>query len=548
MLTKIKCAIYTRKSTEEGLEQDFNSLDAQREACAAYIASQKHEGWQALPDTYDDGGFSGGNANRPALQRLMADIKAGKVNTIVVYKIDRLTRSLADFAKMVELFDAHNVTFVSVTQQFNTTTSMGRLTLNVLLSFAQFEREVTGERIRDKVAASKAKGIWMGGCVPLGYDLVERKLLINPVEAKLVRHIYERYVTLKSANQLIEELRNAGITTKTWTSRRGVTKGGKTFMSGALYYLLGNRIYLGEIVHKGKAYAGNHDPIIAPELWEQVQEIRKENRYEHHHRIGAQERSLLAGKLFDADGLPMTPSHSNKQGKRYRYYINRAKILGKVSSAHTIGKVPANEIETAVGLGIKGLLNDEKLAEILGPLTIEQRQKAQDLVRDWNSRDSHALVRDVVEKVVLGHDQLVCHVLPAALHKLLGSMPISESAPYILHIPIRVKRVRGGATMIVNANGDPSRVANPTLTTAIAKGYIWNQLLVTGKVKNMKALVAVAGVDDSYIRKLLPLAWLAPDVIEAVIEGREPEHIKLMDLLKVAPLSWEKQRAKLRMI
>jgi len=319
-------------------------------------------------------------------------------------------------------------------------------------------------------------------------------------------------------------------------------------MSGALYYLLGNRIYLGEIVHKGKAHPGNHDPIISHELWENVQAIRKENRYEYRHCISAQERSLLAGKLYDADGLAMTPSHSNKQGKRYRYYINRAKLLGKVSSANTIGKVPANEIEMAVALGIKNLLHNEKLAKIVGPLSIDQRQKAQDLVRDWNSGDSHTIARDVVTKVVLEHDRLVCHIIPAALHKLLGSVPTDVAAPYILHIPIRVKRVMGGATMMLNANGDPSRAANSSLTTAVAKGYIWNQLLVTGKVKNMKALVTIAEVDDSYIRKLLSLAWLAPDVVEAVMEGREPEHIKLMDLLKVAPLSWEKQRAKLRMI
>lgn len=531
-MAKILCAIYTRKSTEEGLEQDFNSLDAQREACAAFIASQKHEGWEALPAIYDDGGYSGGNANRPALQRLLEDIKAGKVNTIVVYKIDRLTRSLADFAKMVELFDKHNVTFVSVTQQFNTTTSMGRLTLNVLLSFAQFEREVTGERIRDKVAASKAKGMWMGGCVPLGYDVVERKLVINTEEAKLVRHIYDRYLALKSVHKLMDELRGEGKTTKSWVSSRGNTIGGIPFMSGPLYYILGNRIYLGEIVHKGKAHPGNHEPIITPELWERVQTLRKENRHEHRHRTRAQERSLLSGKLFDADGLIMSPTHSTKQGKRYRYYDNRAKMLGKISSPNTIKKVPATEIETAVGGAIKALLADEqRLSEMVNPLTLEQRQNIRNLLSDWNQRDTHVAIRDVIKRVTLERERVTCQLIPAGLCKLLGTTPESLTSDNpTIDIPIRLKRIQGGATMVIFPNASTKPV-NVKILRAIAKGYIWNQLLVTGQVKSMKELVEVVGVNSRYISKLLPLAWLEPRLIENILEGREEESLQLATLL-----------------
>lgn len=476
----------------------------------------------------------------------MADIKAGKVNTIVVYKIDRLTRSLADFSKMVELFDTYNVTFVSVTQQFNTTTSMGRLTLNVLLSFAQFEREVTGERIRDKVAASKAKGIWMGGCVPLGYDLVERKLVVNPVEAKLVKHIFERYVALKSANQLIDELHKAGFTTKSWTSKSGHTKGGRPFMSGPLYYLLSNRIYLGEIVHRKQSYPGNHEALIDVALWEQVQKTRQENRYEHRHRTQAKERSLLAGKLFDADGLIMTPSHSNKKGKRYRYYINRAKLLGKTSSAQTVGKIPAHEIETAVGSAVRDLLGNPMRLAV--DLTLNQRQHLQDIVTTWGRRDNHTVIRDVVERVVLAQDRITCHLAPQQLG-LLAGLELETLNPdiYEIEIPIRLKRVQGGATMVVFPN-TPSKPANPKLIRAIAKGFFWNTLLMTGQVKSMKELVKIAGVNSRYISKLLPLAWLAPAVIEAVLEGREPERLQLGDYLKLATLDWERQQAKLRVI
>jgi len=317
----IRCAIYTRKSSEEGLEQDFNSLDAQRESCEAFILSQKHEGWTALPEMYDDGGISGGTLERPALKRILADIEAHRIDTLVVYKVDRLTRSLGDFAKIVEIFDKRNVSFVSVTQQFNTTTSMGRLTLNMLLSFAQFEREVTGERIRDKIAASKKKGMWMGGNVPLGYLVKDRKLLIDEAEANTVRHIYRRYAALGSVWALKEELDCDGIVSKARVDRYGRATGGNSIARGALYTMLQNRIYRGRIVHKDKHYPGEHEAIVDEALWDEVQRQLGANRVDRASGTDAAEPSLLAGLIYDDSGQRMTPSHANKKGTRYRYYV-----------------------------------------------------------------------------------------------------------------------------------------------------------------------------------------------------------------------------------
>ena len=315
----VRCAIYTRKSSEEGLEQAFNSLDAQREACEAYILSQKQEGWVALPPMYDDGGVSGGTMERSALKRLLGDVAAGKIDTVVVYKVDRLTRSLGDFAKIVEVFDRHRVSFVSITQSFNTTTSMGRLTLNMLLSFAQFEREVTGERIRDKIAASKQKGMWMGGLPPLGYDVSERKLIVNDYEAETVRHIYTRYVELRSVRALKGELDAAGIVSKRRVDRFGRATGGKPLARGALYLMLQNRIYRGEIVHKSTSHPGEHQPIIDEDLWGKVQSLLAANRIERKTGAHAAAPSLLAGLIYDDAGERMTPTHANKKGTRYLF-------------------------------------------------------------------------------------------------------------------------------------------------------------------------------------------------------------------------------------
>src|SRR6204780_4421925 len=328
--TALRCAIYTRVSTEHGLEQEFNSLDNQREASEAYVKSQAHEGWKLIRTHYDDGGYSGGSMERPALQKLLGDVRARRIDVIAVYKVDRLTRSLADFAKLVELFDAHQVSFVSVTQAFNTTTSMGRLTLNVLLSFAQFEREVTGERIRDKVAASKKKGIWMGGSIPLGYRVQDRKLLVVPEEAATVKMIFERYLALGSMLKLLEELRSKEITTKLRILTTGRTIGGIPFTQGPMGYLLGNRIYLGEIVHQGQSYPGEHEPILDRPLFEAVQNLRAENLVKYRAKQAAS-NALLLGRFFDDAGNVMSPTYSRKRGLRYRYYTSRALVEGRKS-------------------------------------------------------------------------------------------------------------------------------------------------------------------------------------------------------------------------
>jgi DNA invertase Pin-like site-specific DNA recombinase len=325
---KIRCAIYTRKSSEEGLEQEFNSLDAQREACEAFVRSQKHEGWSVLPQLYDDPGYSGGTMERPALKRLLADIAAHRIDAVVVHKVDRLTRSLSDFAKIVEVFDAHSVSFVSITQAFNTTTSMGRLTLNVLPSFAQFEREVTGERIRDKIAASKRKGLWMGGQPSLGYDVRDRKLVVNEAEAAIVRMIFRRYLELGSVRALKAALDEEGVVSKQRIAADGSPYGGKSFSRGALYLMLQNRIYRGEIVHKGTAHPGEHAPIIDEDLWTSVQLRLEANGVERRETLAPASSNLLTGMLFDADGQSMTPTHAIKKGVRYRYYVSRSLVTG----------------------------------------------------------------------------------------------------------------------------------------------------------------------------------------------------------------------------
>ena len=361
-----RCAIYTRKCSEEGLEQDFNSLHAQREACEAFIKSQAGEGWRLVKTAYDDGGLSGGTMERPALQRLLEDIRRRRVDVVVVYKVDRLTRSLADFAKMVELFDADGVSFVAVTQQFNTTTSMGRLTLNVLLSFAQFEREVTGERIRDKIAASKHKGMWMGGVPPLGYDVRDRRLVVNRAEAATVKHIYERYLELGSVRLLRNDLERREIVSKVRVSKNGVRSGGKQFSRGALYELLSNPIYLGEIRHKKERHPGQHQPIVSRELWEKVQRRLRDQAATHRQRPTKTPPSPLAGKLFDENGEPLYVQGAVKGARHYRYYVSRGLVRGSVEDDQRGWRVAAPELERAVGTAVRQILGDR--AAIVGAI------------------------------------------------------------------------------------------------------------------------------------------------------------------------------------
>src|ERR1700681_1019482 len=355
-----KCAIYTRKSSEEGLEQDFNSLHAQRESCEAYIKSQKHEGWVALPVLYDDGGYSGGSIERPALKKLLTEIQSGAVDVVVVYKVDRLTRSLADFAKIVEIFDAAGASFVSVTQQFNTTTSMGRLTLNVLLSFAQFEREVTGERIRDKIAASKQKGMWMGGWVPIGYDRKDRTLTINETEGLTVRTIFDLFLKLKNVQRVQADLRRLNLTTKPYATPRGRAVGGLSFARGHLYKILSNPLYIGEIEHKGVRYPGQHPPLVDAATWTAVQAQLAVNHHENRTRTNAKSKSLLAGLIYDDAGNRLVSSHATKNGKRYRYYVT-SQGTGRSAEPPNLPRLrlPASMVDELLRTTLQNFLTDK---------------------------------------------------------------------------------------------------------------------------------------------------------------------------------------------
>ena len=361
-LRKVRCAVYTRKSSEEGLEQEFNSLHAQREACEAYIASQRHEGWVLVPDRYDDGGVSGGTIERPALKRLLADMEAGRIDTVVVYKVDRLSRSLIDFVRLVDAFERKAISFVSITQQFNTTTSMGRLTLNMLLSFAQFEREVIGERIRDKFEASRRKGMWMGGWAPLGYDVANRKLVINEQEAALVRRIFERFSTLGSATLLVKEFKAAGIQTKSWTTQPGHRREGRPFDKGAVYKILNNRLYLGEAVHKGTSYPGEHQAIIDQPLWGRAHAVFAENGHSRGNRTRAKTPAPLKGLLrCTACNSAMTPTHTRRHGRLYRYYACLKSIKNGARSC-PVRSISASEIEGVVLGQVRRLLQAPEVA------------------------------------------------------------------------------------------------------------------------------------------------------------------------------------------
>ena len=417
-MEKVLCAIYTRKSTEEGLEQNFNSLDAQRDACENYIASQKSEGWLMLRDRYDDGGFSGGNIQRPGLKRLLDDVRRGLVNTIVVYKIDRLSRSLADFAKLVELFDQHKVTFVSVTQSFNTTTSMGRLTLNILLSFAQFERELSGERVRDKIAASRQRGIWMGGMPPIGYDVVDRKLIANPAEAKIVREMFTRFAVTPSMATLVDDLRTRGVTSKSWTTAKGIERKGKLMDKGHVYRIFNSPVYLGMAAFKGQCFPGEHAAIISQELWDQVQGHLKSGTplgKARRHGKTSTAPSLLRGLLFSAEGRSFTPGWTSKKQKVYRYYINTDAIkIGK--SGCEVQRIPAGEIETVVVERLRHILQSPEVVAHAVREICEQRprtseadaiQALQSIDEVWEElfpAEQARIVQTLVERITIRRD------------------------------------------------------------------------------------------------------------------------------------------------
>lgn len=507
---KKRCAIYTRKSTEERLDIEFNTLDAQREACEAYITSQKADGWTAVNTHYDDGGFSGGNMERPALKQLLDDIKAGKVDIVVVYKIDRLTRSLMDFAKLVEVFDAHNVTFVSVTQSFNTTTSMGRLTLNVLLSFAQFEREVTSERLRDKIAASKKKGMFMGGTPPLGYDIKDKKLVINQAQADTVRFIFDSYLEHGSVKNLHLYLKQSGITSPMRITKKGRTYGGKNYSRGALYELLKNPVYIGKTRHKGKIYDGQHEAIISDDLWHKVQ--KQLSNHSSHERGAEKQKSgkLLKGKLFDCDGTIYSPTYTVKSGKQYHYYISQNLLQNRDHPKHIMARIPALEIENIVLKTLKEHLSDpEKLAGIL-MLDLEQYHR---VLTYLTKQIPDSLIKDILKgavlKITLNAETIMLELDLFQLRQKLSDtgnchLPRPQKETQIITTTYQSARIKDGAIVIKSkrktSNDNPFDLPKPELKRLI-QGIIWRDEYFKGT--SLPELAKREDMDVSYMRRLI---------------------------------------------
>jgi site-specific DNA recombinase len=522
----VRCAIYTRVSTEHGLDQEFNSLDAQYEAASAYIKSQAHAGWTLIRSRYDDGGYSGGSTHRPDLQKLLDDIRARKIDVIVVYKVDRLTRSLADFAKLVELFDAHGVSFVSVTQQFNTTTSMGRLTLNVLLSFAQFEREVTSERIRDKIAASKRKGLWVGGTLPLGYEMKDGKIIAVEEEAELVRSIFRRYLELGSVNELLRDLKERNIRTKTRRLSTGTTRGGIPFGRGALYYVLSNHFYIGEVKYKNEILPGEQPPIMDRALFEAVRQ-KSLARWSHRTVVRNKSDHLLTGLLFDDAGHRMIPTHATKAGVRYRYYVSTPVLHGeaKTASAGSVFRVPAADIEDSVVKFLK---------EHLAANQTKATTSAESL---GNRGDLAQLVADIV----VHRDRLIVRL------ESDGADESSDSPEDRSHtIPWRKPPSRKSRQILLPHNASRSDVRpeqferRARLIGAIARGRRWLDDVVSGRVTTVAELCAREKCSVRQVNLTISLAFLAPNLVKAAVEGRLPRGIGV-ERLRDSPTEWSRQ-------
>jgi DNA invertase Pin-like site-specific DNA recombinase len=538
----LPCAIYTRKSTEEGLEQDFNSLDAQREACEAYITSQKALGWKCA-GCYDDGGYSGGNMERPGLQKLMQDIGANRIRVVVVYKVDRLTRSLADFAKLVEQFDAHEVSFVSVTQAFNTTTSMGRLTLNVLLSFAQFEREVTGERIRDKIAASKRKGMWMGGNPPIGYQPKDRTLVVDEPEAERVRYIYWRYLQLEAVNPLKADLDAKGWKTNERNTKRQIAKGGRPFTRGHLYRILSNPIYVGRVPYNGESFPGNHPAIVDEEMWQAVQRKLAENLQGQRQRTNAAQPSLLAGLIYGPQGQRLTPSHANVGPKRYRYYIDQ---YGTGDEGQKL-RMPAQQLEALVLSALCAALRDEHRfvarTDGLDAGAIKRRlasaKEMASRLEVSSSGERVSLIQDLVARVDVRDSELSVQVRMAAIE---GS---ANDATLTVDTPMQLKRSGMAVRLVVpGTNASATRQADPRLVGLLEKARKWFGHLSSGRCSTVQEVASLEGVTGSHATRVMYLAFLAPDIVQSIVKGEQPIELDSTRLMKSVPLpeEWGAQR------
>jgi site-specific DNA recombinase len=526
VIKAVRCAIYTRVSTDHGLDQEFNSLDAQYDAASAYIKSQAHAGWTLIRSRYDDGGYSGGSTDRPDLQRLLDNIRDRKLDVIVVYKVDRLTRSLADFAKLVELFDAHGVSFVSVTQQFNTTTSMGRLTLNVLLSFAQFEREVTSERIRDKIAASKRKGLWVGGTLPLGYHMKDDKIAVIEDEAERVRLIYRRYLELGGVNALVRDLRKRNIRTKSRLLATGATRGGVHFGRGSLFYLLRNRFYIGEVKYKDEILPGEQPAIMDRALFDAVQQ-KLTDQWTHRSTVRNASDHLLTGLLFDDAGHRMVPTHAAKAGIRYRYYVSLPHLHGesKIASVGSVSRIPAAEIEDVILKSLHEHLIAQKEPSSSSGTRVVSRKMVQDSIARIDVRENHLAIRlksaDGEETSDSTDDQLL---------SIPWQKPPSRRSRQIL-LPHGLSRNQVRPTRIER---------RARLVSAIARGRRWLEEIVSGSVTDVQQIASRQKCSARQVNMTISLAFLAPDLVRAAVEGRLPRGIGV-ERLRDAPAEWSRQ-------
>ena len=523
-----RCAIYTRKSTEEGLDQEFNSLHAQRESCEAYIKSQAHEGWKLVRESYDDGGFSGGNLKRPALETLLDDVCRGKVDVIVVYKIDRLTRSLMDFSKIMDVLDASEASFAAVTQQFNTTTSMGRLTLNVLLSFAQFEREITGERIRDKIAASKKKGLWTGGPPPLGYDIIEKKLIMNAEEAERVRLLFKNYLTLGNVTDLVEELRKKGLRNKEWINKKGNRSGGTPFQRAAVYMMLQNQVYLGKVDFKGEVYEGEHESIVSQELWDAVQENLASNRKVHSEVKLKRKSKLLEGLLYDSEGKPLSPTYSVKHGnRRYPYYVSAPFVGYRKGSTNEVTRIPARAIENLVC---------DRIATVMA---IETSDVDREMVTRLIER---VTVHTNLIEFEINHGESGLDLRRAETR---GDDVVVRATHALLRVRATLRKRDKKMAFITPTGYEVTRAGkpDPILVKNVVTAWKWREMLDSMKYYSIRELCRGECQSEGYVRRLLPLSYLAPDIVESILDGKQPPSLDLKHFTTSnLPLSWEAQR------
>ncbi len=558
---KVKCAIYTRKSTDEGLDKEFNTLEAQREAGENYVRSQKHQGWIVLPERYDDGGFSGGNINRPALKKLMNDVENGKIDMIVVYKIDRLTRSLADFSKLIEVLDKHKCSFVSVTQNFNTYDSMGRLTLNVLLSFAQFEREVGAERIRDKVAASRKKGMWMGGSVPLGYDIVNKRLIVNPQEAEVVRLIYNKYCGCRSEREVCAYINELGYKTKVRKQRNKEEVIATPFTLSKISYLLRNPIYIGKVVHKGTIYEGQQEAIITEEQWNRVQKIKNNNRDGKFLPSKVVHNSLLKGFLECGCGCDSSiiPTRTTKKNKTYEYYVS-LKAVKHGYHLCELGSIPAGELDKFVISKIQGIMKHPKIIEeiakhitkensTIGITEIFNKIKEPEHFFDYLSSETiRQIIERIISRIVVYKDRMIIRLLPfgAMLLELSKQHELQPSAdqPDLMELTYKVDfaKKRGHIKILPPKEETPS--VDDTLLNAIVKAYTWKDKLDNTDL-SIRELAKKEKIDRGYLMRIMKLTYLAPDIIESIMIGTQPNQLKISDFMNSPiPISWIEQRKK----